>query len=471
MSIATAARLGGKIVAWLGASILALILLWLGINLVDENLTPLAESLLTAPANPYESSDNLYVGMAGFEAPSQQSMIVVGEARIEAYDRALDAMILDPDKALAFYETPEAGKLAFVGDATSWEPLSSSIWSEAKSHRSDIAKLLASNGELYGRYLALHRMHGYYETARPSYTMPIVYVPKTIRALFLADVANRIQTGTPQQKREALTDLARDVQMWKAELAGTGALVSKMLAAAALQADELLLGDLVTDPTVDLTLLDDDLQAAITPFEIADWKIGNVFAAEMRASAPMMSAIALANSPTIGSSARPSHWWQRAWNVVESKFFKLNATENLDAQQMAQLSALSNADPTGFSEARNQYRSWLKNKENLLTPSIAYNPIGKILVGIGAPAFEAYPMRVYDIAALQRLVFLAYQIRRLGIPAAGVSSFMKEHPEWATHPVDANPLRWDVSSRELSVIPVGNHPKDRRFSLALVFRN
>jgi hypothetical protein len=470
MSVAKVTRLAVKIVAVLAGMILALFLGWLGINLFDEDLTPAARALLTPPPNPYRSDDNIYIAIAGFDAPSRQSMIEAGQARIEAYNRALDFMLVDPDAAAAFGEKSTPSRLQFNGDAKPWSPLTSSIWSTTKARRNDVATLMAANQELYKRYIALRELHGYFETARPSYLAPIVYVPQPVRALFLADVAARIQAGTPQQGRAALTDLEQDLRLWKTMLKGNGSLLSKMLAAAGLHADVLLLGDLVADPGSDLTLLDGERQAVAVPFDVTDWKIGNVFGTEMRWMSPVYRTIPLANSPVVGSSARPANWWDRSWNVLQVQFFKLNATENLAAEQMGHLQALSDGDPASFSKARDEYHEWAGRRTSIKSLRTLYNPIGKTLVAIAAPAYEDYPMRVYDVAALQRLVVLAYQIRRQGIAREAVPAFMKLHPEWATHPIDATPFNWDPATGTLAVVTVGKQAEGRRFSVTLPTR-
>lgn len=467
MQIARAARLGLKIIAVLVGVILALALTWLGVNLVDENLTPAAKAMLTAPPNPYRPDDNIYVAIMGFEAPSQQSIIEAGKARIETYNDALDSMLVDPDAAVAFSEKPQAEKLTFAGNLSAWQPLTSSIWAIARSNRPAVASMLASNQEFYRRYRTLHLLHGYAETARPSHMAPVGFVPRQVRAMYLADIADRIQTGQPSQRRAALTDLAEDLRLWKSMLQGSGSFLSKMVAASNLHADLLLLGDLVADPSFDLALLDGEQEALLRPFDVADWKIGDALAADMRARAPLYATILLANSPVVGSSARPASWWERQWNRLGVQFFKLHATANLEAERMERLRALIDGDPAHFSQARSEYQRWTHQQPQLVSPHTLYNPLGRILLAIEGPSYDGYALRVYDVAALQRLVFLAYQIRSQGISAASVPSFMKQHPEWATHPIDAQPFRWDPDTRELALVTVGKQPEGRRFRLSL----
>src|ERR1019366_2608062 len=97
---------------------------------------------------------------------------------------------------------------------------------------------------------------GYHETARPSYLAPFYLVPPPVRCLFLFDIANRIQTGSLQQQRAAIEDLSQDLRIWMAMLQGDGTLLSKMVAAASLHRDLMVLADVVTDPSSDMILFE-----------------------------------------------------------------------------------------------------------------------------------------------------------------------------------------------------------------------
>ncbi len=450
--------------------VLLILLVCFALNSSDVPLEAEAKTLLAAPPNPYQSGDNIYVALVGFDGPSQQSVIETGKTRIEAYNQALDSMLLDP-AALASSQKSDSRQLTFNGNLTSWQPLTSSIWTVAKNHRADIANLVASNQEFYRRYLALHELHGYYETARPSYLMPSAYVPQPVRALFLADVANRIQAGALQERRAALDDLLQDVRMWQLVLKGNGDLASKMVAVASLHADFLLLADMIADPSSDPALLEGHQGAAISQFDLADWKIGSVFGAEFRMRASHFMALQpfeiIPSAATLVSDThvRSSTWWGRLWNAFTLHFFKVNATMNLSAAQMMQLAALADSDPARFSRTREAYRDWLERNETLFSPTIVYNPIGKILVGTAAATWEDFPMRVLDVAAFQRLVCLAFQLRVQRIRTTDVASFLTQHPEWSTHPIDAKPFRWNPATGELAVNTVARHPQGQRFSV------
>src|SRR5215469_17368274 len=101
--MAETARLLGRVAKWLGIGALALTVLTaalflaaLLVNTRDETLIPEVRTLLTAAPNPYSDEDNIYVALQGFDAPPAESVIAAGEARIERYNRNIDAALRDP---------------------------------------------------------------------------------------------------------------------------------------------------------------------------------------------------------------------------------------------------------------------------------------------------------------------------------------------------------------------------------------
>ena len=466
-AIARITRISLRIVGVLAVVVLAILLVCFAANLHDQPLSAEAKALLALPANPYSPNENIYISMAGFDASAAQSVVTAGEARISEYNQALDWSLAHPTELAAYATKTDPDKLKFSGTSDLCSSPQSSVWAEAKKHRLDVAALMSANQELFQRYLGLHRLPGYHETARPSYLAPFYLVPPSVRCLFLFDIANRIQTGSLQQQRAAIEDLSQDLRIWMAMVQGDGTLLSKMVAAASLHRDLLVLADLVTDPISDMMLFEGKQTVVLTPFPIKDWSIGNAFGAEFRAMVPLYGQMTSATWATTGTDEVRVTWWQKLGIAFQMHFFKINATENLNARQMVQLTKLAVSDPHKFSVAREEYRSWLRENESLYSPSVLFNPVGKILVSIAEPPYEEYPLRAYDVAAFQRLVYLTYQIRRQGIEMREIPAFLIQHPEWSTHPVNGTPFRWNPQSQELIIDPVGPNPVGRRFSVAV----
>ena len=125
--MAEAARVLQRTMKSLGIGLLALTalacVLFLGallVNAHDEALIPEVRALLTPPPNPYGDQDNIYVALQGFDAPPAESVIAAGEARIEHYNRNIDAALRDPSAAsLEGLAAKDAHRLAFSGDVLS----------------------------------------------------------------------------------------------------------------------------------------------------------------------------------------------------------------------------------------------------------------------------------------------------------------------------------------------------------------
>jgi len=455
------ARIAGKFALGLMAFVVLIVLACVILNSFDAPLSNQAKALLASHPNPYASDENIYLAMAGLEGAGERPITEMGQERIAAYNQGLDSMLLNPETASKVNSKWDSAKLAFVGKLELGPQRTASIWTDVKSHHHDIAALLASNQLLYQRYLSLHRLRDYYETARPSYLAPLVFVPQPLRILYLSDVATRIQSGTSQQQRDALDDIRQDLQMWRTVLKGEGTLLSKMLAAASLHADLILVAELIADPNSDLARLNDVLDPILLPFDLKDYRIGSAFPAEFRGIAALYKTITLANSFAASS------WRNKMSNAFQAHFFKLNASENMSAAQAARWTALADSEPSLFYRNRDANRDWVKENEPHLSLSILYNPIGKILLAIATPQNDAYPLRVYDVAAYQRLVYLVFQLRRQHIQTADVASFLPAHPEWSTHPVDGKPFHWNAETGEFAVNTLGEHSKAQRFSVIL----
>jgi hypothetical protein len=438
--------MAARILKWIGivvGSLAGLGLLLIAalyiLNSRDEPLSPQAQALMELAPNPYAPEDNIYFAFAGFSAPAGESVTAAGQARVASFNARPDPPL---HSAAAPAGVADSGSLAFKGEADFLKPLDGSLWNDVPPQRARIEQLRTDNAALLERYLAMHRLKGYYETARPSYAAPAYALPPQMRGLFLADLVLRLRSADPYARQAALSDLGADVRMWRAVLTGTGVLLSKMLAVSALQSDSLLVADLVADPTAPVPP-DAMTEEALAPlFAAADWNIANAFAGEFRYQAAML---------------------RRTQVESQSHFFKLQATENLFALTAARLMAGAAAQPPPPSSAR----ASVADVTNPWKVGLAYNPIGKILASIAAPVDEDYSYRAWDAAALQRLVRLGYEVRRQRIDAAGIPAFMQQHPELATHPSDRRPFIWDPQRAEIRVQTVAKQRPGRRFSIRI----
>lgn len=458
-----ALRVLPRIALWGALALFALLLAALAINAFDERPSAQALALRQPPENRFKPEENIYVAMVGFDAPAGQSVITVGQARIAHYNAQVELQLRDP---LVVLTSDDPLALKFAGSTDFCRPQEPTFWGSVHANVPKVAQLTEQNRELYQRYLALFALPGYYETGRPSPMAPISYVPTDVRNLFLANFALRMQMGHDAQTRAALEDLRRDIDLWHRMLIGEGLPISKLVAVAYLEADFLVLADMIADPGA---AIPKDMGELLPEFDESDWNIGKSLAAEFRVHLFMYRQV---------QALSDGHWqppdstvaervWNRILSPIEGQFFKINATENLYARSMNELAGFAALDPSTFSADQSRLRKWEQDTADFLSVRSIYNPIGKILVSIAAPAYKDYLLRPYDASALQRLVRLSFEVRRQQIAPTAVPAFMKLHPEWSTHPADGRSFVWKQNSGEIAIQPVAQQSAGRRFSVQI----
>ena len=432
---------------------LALSLAGFAINAHDEAPAPVVAELLTVPPDPYLPDENLFVGFAGLSTPEAAQVTSAGVARIERYNaraQVLSAFGSGPDT-----EPPGSADLAFSGSLPFVQALAGSVWQDAPAHAAEVAKVHADNGELLGRYRALARRRGYFQTTVPSLQQPLFLKDlRSLRGLFLADAALRLRADAT--RTQAFEDVSADIELWHHVLTGYGDLLSKMLALAYLQADELLLADCAAHVPVGTR--------SVAVFPLQDFDIANAFAYEFRGQVSMLRELKRESFGRMLHDNSPLSRLQRLANWWSAHFYQVQATENLFAQTSQAVMALAAVSPANTGRLRT-YGNESDPQQSALGARLAYNPVGKILASIWRPALRSYPLRAADGAAFQRLVRLGFEIRAAGIPPAGVPAFMEQHPGWSTHPGDGRRFEWLPATLELRMLPVAEPRPGQRLAI------
>ena len=212
----------------------------------------------------------------GFDAPPGVSTITVGQDRVAAADRIARLPAKDQEAARRAAAAAQPERMKFSGSTTGFcRPVASSCWSGVEKYREEIRTLLKANGELNRRYMALHALPGYFDTAVPSMDEPRAGALPDVRNLFVANTALRLKdAAAPRERSAVLADLGRDIAMWRAVVKGEGSVVSKMVAINNLHGDLALLGDIIGDWTISWSAHASEVAAMLDHLAPADWKIG-----------------------------------------------------------------------------------------------------------------------------------------------------------------------------------------------------
>lgn len=117
------ARFSLRVVGGLALVVLAILLVSIAVNLHDQPLNTEAKALLALPENPYGPNENIYISVAGFDAPAAQSVVTEGEARIREYNQSLDWSLAHPTDLAAYATRTDPNILKFSGTSASWKDI------------------------------------------------------------------------------------------------------------------------------------------------------------------------------------------------------------------------------------------------------------------------------------------------------------------------------------------------------------
>jgi hypothetical protein len=474
--LSRALKWSGIAVAGLLGLALALFALAFAINARDEELSPEARAFLAPPSNPYKPEENIYIALAGLDAPPGESVIAAGVSKVTEFERRIDARLSNPTMpgAVWLVQPPEDPRaLGFSGDCSFIHPLQSGFWQEIPQHRESLQKLLAGNGERYQRYLGLQLLRGYYEIppTNGGTAALAAHWPVCDHKLFLAEYVTRVRSGEPSAQHQAVVDLQGDIRLWSTIFSGEGTMVTKIVAAVYLQGDYLLLADTIADPSIAFPTDEGHADGLVPALDLKHWDLGSTFVSEFRSTSLILREVdalsATAWTPDGVPQGALGRSLARLNNGMRGHFLKLNATENLLARTTARRAQRAR-DPAMFFRTEKDtppdpvalpegLGAWL----DLLT----YNPGGSVMGVVGGAINDQYTLLVWDAAALQRLVRLGYEIRRQRVQTTGIPAFLKQHPEWSTHPADGRPFLWNAATGELRIQTVARQQPDRRFSI------
>src|SRR5688500_18052894 len=252
------------------------------VNAGDEELSAEAAQMLAVRQSPYATKDNLHVALAGLDAPQGESPISAGEKWLAEQDRIASLRSKERKAAYDKAEDERSHRLRMSGNFDC-RPAVLSCWKDVEARAPEHSASLAANAELYRRYLQLHAMPGYFDTARSSMGTVSMYVPPPLRTLFIEDIALRVQRArTAPERSAALAVLDSDIRTWRTVLTGEGNLVSKFVALFNLHADYALLADISGDSRVGLSTHLGEIEAIVSRMSPNDWKITGALDYEFR---------------------------------------------------------------------------------------------------------------------------------------------------------------------------------------------
>lgn len=413
-----------KFLKWTGITLGTLLVLFIAINAFDETLEPGAAAILNAQPK-VKVDDNAYLYLAGMYTETVNNPSEIGKKCSDAQLQIAQAvsMLNDPENIA---ECPEQNVLKLVGDQSiACDARQKLCLKQYFEKRAVIDQLAEKNKLLLERYeqlLAFKQFEDVY------YLHPFGSFPEFPPAnLFQAISVSQLHAGN---MLGYIRRTAAETEFYRMVLRGESSVLYRMIAIAWLERSARLVSEAVQADVIVAQRNQTALLQISRPLSVPERDFGRAMAGELR------STTALLHTLRTYSTSFLERWlyWPTIKRNASSNYFYRNVTIWRDLTQL----------PT------EQYLAAEKRAlEQLTNPlgegyiHLIYNPVGKILVGIGAPVYADYPRRIIDADGLLRLVSLQIQIAAQKIPESEIPDFLKNADPQYHDPYTGHPMQWD----------------------------
>jgi hypothetical protein len=302
--------------------------------------------------------------------------------------------------------------------------------------------------ELLSRYTQLIRRRGWSEVAPAAPDLPLASYGGAMdgQRLLLLRAAMLTQSGDSDGALELMN---ADVRFWRMVLASADLLITKMIAAAALNRD-FELGSLV------LRSMQGDA-AGLVPSE---WL--HAFSSEEISMRRCVVGEWIFMKGTMqsvvdnGVAWEDSTWFHRAQLAISRPLFKRQDTINKLAEYYASAAEMSAPSLTAYAKFVAELDE-LADAEPSSPPTI-YNPIGSLLKDDGHASFGGYAARTADLEGVRRAALAAAELRRSRTPTDKIAHAL-QRSSWR-NPYNGAPMEW--REHERAIVFTGLSRGDRR---------
>jgi hypothetical protein len=425
----------GRLLRTAGRALLVLVGLCVAlavINAFDEELSPEAAAYLAPEKTAVPDARNAYLALLGIDARPGTPPHQAGRKRLDAMAAAFAADPLVGDvPSLSGEKNPLAASGAYAG----CKGTSSCLRDVAGD---DGARaFVETNGLLLKRYRELLDYPEFSDAVPPSAfgTFPL-YPPLLMQArqLFHADIARRVLQSAASAEK-AFADLARQIEFDRRNLAAAGHSLSKLVFAAHLRDDYLLLSEALQAAPAEGA---NAARAVLRPVTEREKSLAKVLRSEGRQSAETLrrlrqamlrfrnpyADIAAENPQMEVRSPFPSH--SKAANFLLAWLYQPNAAINEWFRMHQAVVALAAEPVTGRMEAARGEDKWVRDFGKELSP----NPFN--LAGISAARKRVLPGHVLrysffldDLDGLVRLVVLKSEILSRKLPPSRLGAYLE----------------------------------------------
>lgn len=437
-----------RVALYIGAALAGFVALVLLINLYDPVLDPNAAAAMNAAPSLVPDKENAYfvlygLGVAEGQAPHAHGVRFVTENN--AWMRSVEA-----GKPI---DRRDVEAMAKQSETIKWRGVTQDLCGEQRvdclsgyvRNRAQIEKFARDNRVRLARYRSLYRYKNFSETSLNR--IHLNWLPNYAGAEHeevIAQIALKAADGDVQG---ALRDLTNDTEYWRRVLAGASTLVSKSIASNFLIRNYALASQIVARHR-DRPGIMVYLAGMLRPLTSEEKDFKGAFSGEFQWGAHMYATLRNQQSEH-GFFTGESRLWDRA---ASSMLYKPNATINLQYQWVARMQALTDAPAHSLAETVQQIDGDFGKFTNPFRVDMVYNPVGKILVAIGASSPQSharYISRVHNLDGYMRLLRMQMDIYSKKVAVKDVGSHLERSPADLFDPYRNQPFRWEPTKREL----------------------
>lgn len=421
----------------------------------DESPDPDVQRLL-APATAVAPKDNLYVALMGFSAAADRDPHQAGVKTLEAFAAWQAQAKPGQTDRPPFDNTPFMGETRFKRPDTFKSPCrpdAASCLAEIDSRAAEMDSELERSKPWLARYRALRDYRTFSETTHLAANTPFPSWGSVLHASDLVDVRIARDMAAPATRASALAELTAEIAFYQRLGLNAELLITRMIAAAAMARKLRLASELLTRHP-DMIKTHAEAVAGIARPLPPEWtRLQRVAEGEFRFMAAVQRDAGrdLSRQLTMGMENPPAGLrWLESLHGLNA--YRPQATLNDMARQMRRIGEFHSRPARDLVEGLPAYRREDDAFELWSPRTLAFNPIGKILVNVAQLSWEDYAYRLHDNAgqarllALQRLAIDAGL--KAGAPADQIYGLLI-HDNRLFDPYTEKPMQWDAASSEL----------------------
>ncbi|MEQ1774175.1 MAG: hypothetical protein ABL891_10385 [Burkholderiales bacterium] len=422
-----------KVLKWIAIAVLLLVVLpvavVIAINLFDDKIDPQAAALGEPRASAIPETENGYFAVLAIGAPDGADAAAyarawIAEARAAAKEnRAEKRDDVKRAKRPDMCDAIQKPCLAAVQEAAA-------DWTgKIDAYQEDLAryeKLISSRA-----YEEILDYPFRLDAHLPNYA-PVMAAQRA----YLVRAALSVQAGKIE---EALSSVERDIAFQRLMLGSSRTLIGKMVTVASYTRDLAFLADLLQSRAAELKPHTARLAEMLKP----------IAPGALRMDAALESEFGFVKHGLHNPSA--TGFMGGGGSPMESAalhlFYKPNATLNQYYASHTQIMA-SLRDPPAVLAAEKDKTAPGFGEWKIL--HFIDNPVGRILLQVGAPTFRPYALRLHDLDAYNRLVGLGVEIIAADAGLDGAGEIVAKSDARFHDPYTGKPMAWDAGTRQLS---------------------